>query len=132
MTAGHENSKNDVLKYRQQCKNLISISPKIRYVGILNGFGRTISGQLRQGLIPFLKADEARDEYFIEATRNRLRRNFESSIGRTEFTLTENEKVKILTMSNQSNFYYITLEKNTPANEVLQIIDSIKKMISLP
>ncbi|HEY7507890.1 MAG TPA: hypothetical protein VH677_02060, partial [Nitrososphaera sp.] len=99
----------------------------IRYAGVMNRFGRTLAGGLRKGVIPLLKPEDARNEYFIEATRDQLRRTFEKSIGRTEYTFTENAKVKILTISGAENFYYITMDKDTPASEVAKIIESVRK-----
>lgn len=115
-------------KYREKCKSILAISPHIRYAGIMNRFGRTLAGGLRKGVVPLLKTEEARNEYFIEATRNQLRRNFEKSIGKTEYTFTENEKVKILTLSSDEHFYYITMDKETPAADVAKIIEAAKKL----
>jgi hypothetical protein len=95
----------------------------------MNKFGRTLAGGLRKGVVPLLKQDEARNEYFIEATRNQLRKNFERSIGKTEYTFTENEKVKILTIASEEFFYYITIDKDTPASDVTRIIDAAKKLV---
>jgi hypothetical protein len=118
----------DVAKYKEKCNSILAISPRIRYAGVMNRFGRTLAGGLRKGVIPLLKQDEARNEYFIEATRNQLRKNFEKSIGRTEYTFTENEKVKILTIASEEFFYYVTMDKETPAGEVTKIIDAAKKL----
>jgi hypothetical protein len=119
----------DIAKYKQKCSNILAISPRIRYAGIMNKFGRTLTGGLRKGVVPLLRPEEARNEYFIEATRNQLRKNFEKSIGRTEYTFTENEKVKILTIVGQEHFYYITMDKETPADEVMKIIEDTKKLV---
>jgi hypothetical protein len=115
--------------YKQECINILAVSPRIRYAGIINKFGRTMAGGLRKGVVPLLKPNEARDEHFIEATRNQLRKNFESSIGQEEYTLTENEKVKIVTFSSKEHFYYITMDKETPTNEVIKIIDDVKRFV---
>ena len=119
----------DIQLYKQKCNNILAISPRIRYAGIMNKFGRTLAGGLRKGVVPLLKPDEARNEHFIEATRNQFRRNFEKSIGREEYTLTENEKVKILTLSSEDHFYYVTLDKETPINEVMEIIEETKTLV---
>jgi hypothetical protein len=119
----------DIALYRQECSNVLAISPHIRYAGIINKFGRTLAGRLRKGVVPLLKPDEARNEHFIQATRNQFRKNFEKSIGREEYTLTENEKVKILTLSGEEHFYYITVDKETPTNEVMKIIDDVKNLV---
>jgi hypothetical protein len=93
----------------------------------MNNFGRTITGQLRKGVIPLFSPGEARDENFLEATRNQLRKKFEKAIGKTIFTITENEKVKIVTIPMTRGFFYITLEKDVENQEILKIIDSIKR-----
>jgi hypothetical protein len=113
-------------KNKKLCRQFLELSPKIRYVGLMNDFGRTLSGQLRKGVIPLFSPDEARDENFLEATRNQLRRKFEEAIGKTRFTITENEKVKIVTIPITRGFFYITLEKDTDNQEILMIIESIK------
>src|ERR671927_277821 len=98
----------ETAKYKEKCNGILAISAHIRYAGIMNRFGRTLAGGLRKGVVPLLKPDEA---------RNQLRRNFEKSIGGTEYTFTENQKVKILTLSSENYFYYITMDKDTPAIE---------------
>ena len=119
----------DTPLYKQECRDILAVSPRIRYAGIINKFGRTLAGGLRKGVVPLLKPDEARNEHFIEATRNQFMKNFEKSIGREEYTFTENEKVKIVTLSSQEHFYYITMDKETPTNEVMKIIDDVKRLV---
>ena len=119
----------DTPLYKQECRDILAVSPRIRYAGIINKFGRTLAGGLRKGVVPLLKPDEARNEHFIEATRNQLRKNFEKSIGREEYTFTENEKVKIITLSSQEHFYYVTMDKETPTNEVMKIIYDVQKLV---
>jgi hypothetical protein len=118
-------------KNKEKCQALLKLSPKIRYVGIVNEFGRTLAGQLRKGIAPLFKVEEARNEFFIEATRNRLRSSFEYSIGKTEFTLTVNEKVIILTVptSTGSPIYYFTFDKGSSLQEVIEVKDTAKKLM---
>ena len=124
-----ESSQQEIQKHKENCRNLLTLSPKIRYVGVINKFGRTLVGQLRKDVKPLFKPDEARNEFFMEATRNQLRKNFESSIGKTDYTFTENEKVNILTLSNEINFYYITFDKDTGIQELGKVIESAKKLV---
>ena len=127
--SNHETSLEGAQRNREKCRKILDLSIKIRYVGVVNKFGRTLAGQLRIGIIPLLQADEVRDECFIEATRSQLRKNFEASIGKTEFTLTENEKVKTLTLSYQNSYYYITIEKDTIDPDLEKIIKSVKTFL---
>lgn len=119
----------DAQKNKEKCLRILALSPDIRYAGKINKFGRTLGGQLRRGLVPLFKPDEARNENFIEATRQQLRKAFEASIGKTEFTLTQNEKVKILTLPNEVSFYYVTLDKDTTPEDVHRIIDALLELV---
>jgi hypothetical protein len=119
----------ETAKYKQKCNSILAISSSIRYAGIMNKFGRTVAGSLRKGVTPMLNHDEARNEYFIEATRNQLRRSFEKSIGKTEYSFTENEKVKILTLPTEDHFYYITMDKTTSTSDLGSIIEKVRKLL---
>ena len=127
--SNHETSLEGAQRNREKCRKILDLSIKIRYVGLVNKFGRTLAGHLRIGIIPLLQAEEVRNECFIEATRSQLRKNFEASIGKTEFTLTENEKVKTLTLSYQNYYYYITIEKDTIDRDLEKIIKSVKTFL---
>ena len=127
--ASRELSQERIKENKEKCHKILNLSSKIRYVGIMNKFGRTLAGRLRKDVTPLFQPDEARNENFLEAARNELRKNFEKSIGKTEYTLTENEKVKILTLPNAFNFYYVTLDKETEDQEVKRIIDQIRMII---
>jgi hypothetical protein len=118
-------TREEAKKNKEKCLRILAISSNIRFVGKINDFGRTLAGQLRKDVVPLFKPDEARNENFVEATRNHLRKAFESSIGKTTYTLTENEKVKVLSVPRETFFYYITLDKNTEVDELYEIINSV-------
>lgn len=118
----------DTSKYKEKCNAILASSARVRYAGLVNKFGRTLAGTLRKGVTPLLTPDEARDEHFIEATRTQLRKSLERSIGKAEYSHTENEKVKIVTVPIGDNFYYITMDKDTPAGDLEAIIEKARKM----
>ncbi|MFN2435343.1 MAG: hypothetical protein ABR515_08220 [Nitrososphaeraceae archaeon] len=116
---------------KEKCHKLLLLSQKIRYVGMINNFGRTVAGQLRPGLIPLLNVEQAINEHFIEATRNQLRKAFDSTLGRTLYTLTVNEKVLTLTFPLQSGgYYYITLDNDIGREELVKLINLLTQKIN--
>ena len=122
-------SKDAIQKNKEKCGKILSLSKRIRYVGMINDFGRTIAGKLRVGMVPLLNTEQAINDHFIEATRNNLRKAFYSVIGNAIYTLTEHEKVIMLTVPTDWGFYYITLDKETDYVEIREIIDSVRKLI---
>ena len=113
-------------QYKTNCKKILEVSPKIRYVGITNKFGRTIAGQLRIGLTPLLKTEEMRNELFVHSMIYNIRKNYEKSIGETEFMFISNENVDIISFYIDELVYYITIDKNIDKNELYSLIKKTK------
>ena len=114
--------------YHDRCVAFLNISEKIRYVGIINRFGRTLSGKLRKNVKPLLSPEKARDERFIESMRQQLRNSFESSIGKTVFSITKNEFVTLVLVPSKTNdgvLYYVTVDKGVSLDEANDIINKI-------
>jgi len=118
------------LSFHSKCVEFLSISDKIRYIGILNKFGRTISGKLRKDTKPLLSPDQARDEHFIESVRQQLRNSFDGSIGKTHYSITKNEFVILILIpsKNQDVLYYITTDKDATLTDVNDIITKVKAL----
>jgi hypothetical protein len=124
-------AREESIRNKEKCHNILLLSQKIRYVGLINIFGRTVAGQLRPGLIPLLNVEQAINEHFIEATRNQLRKTFDSILGTTLYTLTVNEKVLTLTIPLQSGgYYYITLDNDIGREELVKLIDLLFQKIN--
>ena len=106
MTENKDNKKDEITLNQTKCLSFLKISEKIRYVGIINKFGRTITGKLRSGLRPLLTPEQARDERYIESTRQQLRKALNISIGKSIFTIEKNENVTFLLIpeDNQRSF----------------------------
>ena len=131
MTENKDAKKDEMAIKKEKCLSFLNISEKIRYVGIINRFGRTITGKLKSGIRPLLTPEQARDERYIESTRQQLRKALEVSIGKSIFTIEKNENVTFLLIPDKSsdNFYYMTLEKDTPLTEINDIINKMDEKI---
>jgi hypothetical protein len=127
MSENKDNKKDEITLYQTKCLSFLKISEKIRYVGIINKFGRTITGKLRSGLRPLLTPEQARDERYIESTRQQLRKALNISIGKSIFTIEKNENVTFLLIPEATRdlFYYITIEKDATLSEINDIINKI-------
>lgn len=124
-------TREESLKNKENCHNLLLLSQRIRYVGLINNFGKTIAGQLRPGLLPLLSVEQAINEHFIDATRNQLRKAFDSKLGATLYTLTVNIKVITLTFPSRSGgSYYITVDREIGNEELFKLIDLLVEKIS--
>ena len=111
------------------CKQILEISPNIRYIGIINKFGRTLAGQLRNGIVPFLKHEDMKNELYVHSMIYNLRKNYEKSVGETQFILISNSLVDIVSIYSNDLIYYISLEKTLDKNELYPLIDKIKNLV---
>ena len=127
MTENRDIKKDERAINQEKCISILKISEKIRYVGIINRFGRTVTGKLKNGVRPLLTPEQARDERYIESTRQQLRKALNTTIGKSIFTIEKNENVTFLLIPEETQdlFYYITMEKDTSLNEINEIINRI-------
>jgi hypothetical protein len=132
MIENKDNNREEIITDQEKCVSLLKVSEKIRYVGIINKFGRTITGKLKNGIRPILTPEQARDERYIEASRRQLRKALEISIGKSIFTIEKNENVTFLLIPDTTRdiFYYITIERDTTLTEINEIITKIVEKIN--
>ncbi len=115
-------------KYKSICKKILEISPQIRYVGVTNKFGRTIAGQLKSDIVPFLKPDDMKNELFIHSMIYNIRKNYENAVGGTQFIMIASSNVDIISFPIKDLIYYITLEKNLSKNEVYLLVEQAQNV----
>ena len=116
-----------VTKYRKQCQNILKISTSIRYAGIINVYGRTLTGLVRPNLKPLLKSEQVKNEFFIISTLMSLRKNTASTVGKLEHLVIQHQKITIVILQKNDITYYVSI--NRKEKGVDKIISSIKKII---
>lgn len=122
-----EKWKEQIVQYRKKCQELLSISKTIRYVGVINAYGRTLTGILRPGIKPLLKSEQVKNEFFVISTLMSLRKNTESSVGKLDHVLLQHQKISILLINKGDVTYYVSLDK--PHKEIDDVILKIKKAL---
>ena len=111
---------------RRNCKEIISLSKSIRYVGVINEHGRTLSGTLKPGIKPMFSREQVRDEFFAISSFMKLRNKAIKPIRKLNYVLLNHQKVNSLVLQNKTVTYYITFAKEIMPTESL-----IKKITRL-
>ena len=101
------------LLYKNNCKQIITLSKSIRYVGIINEYGRTLSGILKNGIKPMFNKNQVRNEFFAITSFLKLRSKINPSIGKMNYILLNHEKVLSVVLYHENVVYYITFSKNS-------------------
>ncbi|MBC8251498.1 MAG: hypothetical protein H8E89_07925 [Candidatus Nitrosopelagicus sp.] len=113
--------------HRKKCEKILSFSKEIRYAGVFNGYGRTISGKIRPGIKPIFSPNAVREEFFAIASLMRLREKSSKGLGDVEFISINHKKINILLFYKNGITYYITISSKTKS--ISTLINKIKKLI---
>ena len=119
--------KSTVLKYKKQCQSILQISQNIRYAGVINNYGRTLTGVIKPNLKPILKSEEVKHEFFIISTLLTLRKDNTNSIGKLDHVLLKHSKVNIVVFLKNDVAFYVSI--NSKEKSLEKIISLIKKTI---
>ena len=114
--------------HRKKCKNVLSLSKKIRYVGVFNEYGRTISGKIKPGIKPIFSSNAVREEFFAIASLMRLREKSAKALGNVDFILINHKKINILLFYKNKITYYITISSKSELKP--ELIKKIKNTIT--
>jgi hypothetical protein len=106
------------------CARISSISPYIRFVGILSRNGRLLAYQRRHDLRPLLDAKNTRDQFSHIAIRSDMESQFDKKLGKVEFVWEEREKVQTISFAIKRNRVWVSIDKKVIRTEMLRIIDA--------
>ncbi len=121
-----ERWKDAIIKYRKQCQNILKLSNSIRYAGVINVYGRTLTGIVRPNLKPLLKSEQVKNEFFVISTLMSLRKNT-STVGKLEYMILQHQKITIVVLQKNDMTYYVSINRKEKGLE--KIITLIKKII---
>ena len=114
-----------VMNYKKQCQNILKLSVNVRYAGVINAYGRTLTGIIKPNVKPLLKSEEVKNEFFIVSTLISLRQNNE--IGKLDYVLLKHSKVNILILHKNNVTFYVSINHKEKNSE--QLVSKIKKII---
>ena len=121
--------KKQISQYKKKCQTIIQLSKSIRYVGLINEYGRTLTGIIRPGLKTLLTNEPARDEFFLVSTLLSMRTKTSTALGKMDYALFKHGKITIIAFQRNDGIYYISLNQSVAPNSLLQLIQKIKKII---
>ena len=119
--------KDTILKYKKQCQTILQISSNIRYAGVINNYGRTLTGIIKPNLKPLLKSEEVKHEFFIISTLFSLRKDNGHSLGKLDHIVLKHSKVNIIVFQKNDITFYVSI--NSKEKSLEKTISIIKKII---
>ena len=116
-----------IIKHRKKCQSILTVSNSIRYAGVINEYGRTLTGIVKPNITPLLKSEQVKNEFFIVSTLMNMRKNSSTSVGKLDYVLLQHQKVTIVIFQQNKITYYVSIDKNE--KDIKNIILKIKKIL---
>ena len=122
-----EKWKDTVIYYKKKCQKIIQVSKSVRYAGVINVYGRTLTGIVRSDEKPLLKSEQIKNEFFILSTLMNLRKDAANSVGKLNYVLLEHQKIFILIFQKNNMTFYVSIDRKE--KNINSIISKLKKII---
>ena len=113
-----------VKKFKSICEDIASISPFIRFVGVIGERGELLAHTRRQELTPLLDEKNTKYQFSHIAMKTDLEGFFDKNLGEVEFVWEERKKVQTISFAIKKAIVWVSIDKKVIRSEMLRIIDS--------
>ncbi len=117
-----------IYDYTKICNSILSIDPKIRFVGVINERGRLVAGGMKDNVEP-LENEKDDEIIFMElALRVKMRKEFDKQLGSVNFALASRERALAISVIINDDILYVVSEPDADygvlPKKILEIIHS--------
>lgn len=117
--------------FEKICGNITTISPFIRFVGVIGQSGELLAYRRRDDLEPLLDAKNTKYQFSHIAMKTDLEGFFDENLGKIEFVWEERSKVQTISFAIKQVRVWISIDKKVLRTEVLRIIDSCLPIVKI-
>ena len=109
----------DERHFQKLCERIFALSSGMRFVGVIDRMGRLVAGGMRKG-VRSLELDS--EKLYLEfALRSEMRKDFDAEFGKTIFSFTEREKIKLVSFPLDRGYILrVSMERKDPHNEIIE------------
>jgi len=117
--------------YEKICNSITTISPFIRFVGVIGESGELLAYKRRSDLEPLLDAKNTQYQFSHIAIKTDLEGFFDNNLGEIEFIWEERKKVQTISFAIKKVRVWISIDKKVLRTEMLRIIDSCLPIVKI-
>ena len=117
--------------YQKICEAITTISPFIRFVGVVSEGGELLANKRRHDLEPLLDAKDTQYQFSHIAIKTDLEGFFDKNLGEVEFVWEERKKVQTISFAIKKLRVWISIDKKVLRTEMLRIIDSCLPIVKV-
>ena len=109
---------------------IINLSPKMRFVGIIDLKGNIVEGIMKKGKTSL--ESQKQQEHFCRqvAQRRMMRREFDRTLGKVRYVHVERDNVSQLVVYTPKRTVFVTTEPDLSLTKKTQIVTKVKKIIA--
>ncbi len=117
-----------IYDYGKICDSILSVDPKIRFVGVINERGRLVAGGMKGNVEP-LESEKDDEMIFMElALRVKMRKEFDKQLGPVNFAMASRERALAISEIINDDILYVVSEPDTNyaslPKKILEVIHS--------
>jgi len=117
--------------FEKICNLIFTISPFIRFVGVIGESGELLANKRRSDLEPLLDAKNTQYQFSHIAIKTDLEGFFDNNLGEIEFIWEERKKVQTISFAIKKVRVWISIDKKVLRTEMLRIIDSCLPIVKI-
>jgi len=114
------------------CNDIIALGPTVRSALIINKMGKMLAGGMREGVKSMEDKTDSQQLYVEYALRSIMREEFDEEFGKTIYTFSEREKIKLASFPLDAKYILrVSIEKEeSHHNELIENILKLSKMVT--
>jgi Family of unknown function (DUF6659) len=114
------------------CNDIIALGPTIRSALIINKMGKMLAGGMREGVKSMEDKTDSQQLYVEYALRSIMREEFDEEFGKTIYTFSEREKIKLASFPLEEKYILrVSIEKEeSHHNELIENILKLSRMVT--
>ena len=117
-----------VTDYSELTQKILDLDPQVRFAGVANNKGELVAGGQKDDVEKLLAEDDVKMSIHYALQKRDLYTNLAYKIGHETSSITEYEKVTMITVPiNSSELFLISTE---PRADYLKIIDAVRSEIN--
>ncbi|MBA4459163.1 MAG: hypothetical protein H2A90_05350 [Nitrosopumilaceae archaeon] len=115
--------------YNELTQKILDKDPQVRFAGVANNKGELVAGGQKEDVDKLLAEDDVKMSIHYALQKRDLYTNLAYRIGHETSSITEYEKVTLITIPiNSSELFLVSTE---PRAEYLKIIDTVRSELNL-
>ena len=102
------------------CEEIFSLNAGIRFVGVITRMGKLVAGGMRQGTQSMEQREDSSKLFLEFALRNEMRKDFDEAFGKTVYSFSERERIKLASFPFDGYLVRVSMERGVNHVNVIE------------